>query len=210
MKVTIKFYYKWLLASFTCLFFTACKPDAVVVVDEKRSLSSMDNKTIFIVDVPPGWRNVIEDVPANQIAPRMLTMRVGKETEAYLSESNIGGGVLPNVNRWYRQMGKEQIDDLSSLKRIDFWGLNNAYYISLDGVLDGKFENWSMRVALIVSSSNIITFKFVGPQDEVAKHEEAFLQICKTLELREERDARLKKEGSEKVESKDEGQEVEK
>jgi len=155
-----------------------------VEVTAVRPITALDKDYSILLDTPDGWRRVIHDVPSNTMAPRLVTMRVGKQTEAYISKSSLRGGILSNVNRWCKQMGAEPVESLSSLPTVKFLGVD-ASFVVLEGTFQKK-ENWAMRVVVTASSEDMYSFKMVGPKEEVAANEEKFKELCASVRNREE------------------------
>ena len=136
----------------------------------------------YLYVTPEGW---IEKVPTMF---RTVNLFLPSGGEAYVSE--VGGNILDNVNRWYKQFGQEAINQsqLESLETIKLLG-EKAYFVEATGSYNpgmGKeaLKGVTLYGAIKEKKGSLVTVKFIAPeksaQDELAN----FKTFCESLEKR--------------------------
>ena len=104
--------------------------------------------------------------------------------------SGDGGGVIPNIKRWYSQMNKKfpgpkaALDKSLSLKIAH----RNAILVDIKGVYKklgiGKpHTNYRMLGTIIQTNKNTIFIKFIGPTSIISKEYQNYLTFCKSIRI---------------------------
>jgi len=131
-------------------------------------------------ELPTGW------VEAETKIFREVNLTFGKGGEVYLSQ--VGGGLKPNIDRWFRQFGGEP-KALKDLERISFLG-QQAYLVDAEGRFEpgmgkeGK-DNQSLVGVVVETPQGVVTVKMTGAADEVAAQRGEFLKFLATLKRSE-------------------------
>ena len=106
-----------------------------------------------------------------------------KGGEIYLSVS--GGGIQPNVDRWFRQFGNDP-QPISDLGRLQLLG-KQGYLVETSGRYEpgmgrpGK-DGQALLGALVENEGRLITVKMIGPQEEISSRREQFLKFVASLQ----------------------------
>ncbi len=146
--------------------------------------AKLKKSTKFSWQVPEHW---IEQADQKM---RMATYQIGthSNSECYVVMlPGDAGGVLPNINRWYKQMGhgNEKIKSLDGVPEIDILE-TKAKHIDIIGNytnMSGKNFNDFMMVGVIFSfNKSMIFIKMTGPESVIEKERQNFLMFCKSFE----------------------------
>lgn len=138
-------------------------------------------ESLFEWETPEGWRQL------GASGMRLLNFRVAgrDDAECYLTMlQGSGGGVLANVNRWRRQMGRSPLSqaEVDRLPRREFFG-RDAVLVEVEGTLQGKKDR-KLLALLVVLPMGVITMKMTGPAEVVDDERGRFLELCDSLRLR--------------------------
>lgn len=103
--------------------------------------------------------------------------------EVYLSV--VGGGIQPNVDRWFRQFGSET-QPIASLGRLEFMG-KQGYLVETAGRYEPGMgrpgrDGQALLGALVENEGRLITVKMIGPESEIASRREQFLKFVASLQ----------------------------
>jgi hypothetical protein len=131
--------------------------------------------------MPTGWK----ELPTTKHRKANFTLERSSELECYFSLA--GGGLLPNVNRWRRQMKLEpaSMAEMDKLPRHPlFKGL--ATYVDINGDFSGmsgaaRPKQRMLGLILPLSESELLFVKMIGPEALVAEEEANFLAFAQSL-----------------------------
>ncbi|MEM6567420.1 MAG: hypothetical protein AAF957_03360 [Planctomycetota bacterium] len=128
---------------------------------------------------PSGWT---EEAGTSRF--REVTFRKGG-VEMYISLAR--GGVLPNVNRWAKQLGMDELDDaaLEALPRSPMLG-RSATIFEGEGTLKAMRDpmpkpDQRMLAAIVEDGGLIVTVKTIGPSAEVDAARNDFHALITTI-----------------------------
>lgn len=135
----------------------------------------------LVYDLPEGWNKE----PETQF--RTLNFSFGEDGECYVSR--VGGGLIPNLNRWRGQMGLDPSteEEIKALPKRMLFGMESTY-VELDGEFQGmgaaeKKPDYRM-VGLVLSLPDVSFFvKMTGPKQLLIDNEKQFAQFCESLKL---------------------------
>ena len=102
--------------------------------------------------------------------------------EVYLSV--VGGGIQPNVDRWFRQFGAET-KPISEMGRLDFMG-QKGYLVEATGRYEpgmgrpGK-DGQALLGAIVENEGRLVTVKMIGPEAEIATRRQQFIKFVASL-----------------------------
>lgn len=102
--------------------------------------------------------------------------------EVYLSV--VGGGIQPNVNRWFRQFGSA-VQSIEKMGRLEFIG-QQGYLVEAQGRYEpgmgraGK-DGQALLGAIVESEGRLVTVKMIGPESEVLARREQFISFVASL-----------------------------
>ena len=139
----------------------------------------------FVWATPDGW----EQQPARMM--RIVTFVPTDAPTAWCYASRLGGsagGLAMNVNRWRGEMGiTAPLDDagIAALETIDVLGAKATLLdVTGDFAGTGGPPQKGARMLGIVCprASDVVFVKMVGPPEAVAKHYDAFLAFCRSLQ----------------------------
>ena len=105
------------------------------------------------------------------------------EGEIYLSV--VGGGIQPNVDRWFRQFGSET-KPVSEMGQLDFLG-KKGYLIETAGRYEpgmgrtGK-DGQALLGAIVEDGGRLVTVKMIGAEGEIALRREEFIKFVASLQ----------------------------
>ncbi|MDQ8189955.1 hypothetical protein [Roseibacillus persicicus] len=112
-----------------------------------------------------------------------LTFGDGEQAgEVYLSVS--GGGLQPNVDRWYRQFGADT-QPIAELGRLEFLG-KQGYLVEATGRYEpgmgrpGK-DGQALLGAIVEDQGRLVTVKMIGPEADVQARREQFVKFVASL-----------------------------
>jgi len=115
---------------------------------------------------------------------RTINFALPEGGELYLTLA--GGGVLPNINRWFGQFGADKItgDQLGQLARVQILGAD-GYLAEATGTYSGmgraEQDNMALLGALAQVDGQLITVKMISTADEVQAQRAAFISFCESL-----------------------------
>lgn len=181
-------------------FFTACeKPDERVRIEETRPSTTRDGKPRMFATSDERFRDtkpspVKGDAPENWLklpsSPmRVLNYRFGESGmgEVYLSLSS--GGLQENVNRWFKQFGRDGLSDIEfdALEKINVTGVEGVW-VEAAGLYDPGMGREAMpgyALAGVVANvdGEILTVKMIGPEAEVEAEKLKLRDYIESLEL---------------------------
>lgn len=131
--------------------------------------------------VPAGWSKT------GARSMRLVNFDVGAGAECYISVlGGSGGGVLDNVNRWLKQIGKPEIgaDGVANLTHIPVLGQQAPL---VDGTgdfkgMDGEdTSGQGLMATIVLLPSKAVTVKLIGPAGAVAAQRDAFVNFAASL-----------------------------
>lgn len=134
-------------------------------------------------EAPSGWRKA-PDKPA-----RLVTFIAGEGegVECYVTElSGAGGGAAANVNRWRKQLGRDDLseDELAKLRRVPMLG-GEGLIVEIDGAFTPtggrEIQDALLYGAVYVEPERSVFVKLVGPRDRVEPQRAAFESFCRSL-----------------------------
>ena len=103
--------------------------------------------------------------------------------EVYLSVA--GGGLQPNVDRWFRQFGAPT-QPITEMGRLKFLG-QQGYFAETAGRYEpgmgrpGK-DGQALLGALVENQGRLVTVKMIGPEAEVLARREQFIKFVASLQ----------------------------
>lgn len=116
---------------------------------------------------------------------REINLSFGEgENEGEIYLSLVGGGLQPNVDRWFRQFGNAT-KPLAELGQLDFLG-QKGYLIEASGRYEpgmgrpGK-DGQALLGAMVEYEGRLATIKMIGPEDEIATRREQFLKFVASV-----------------------------
>lgn len=125
------------------------------------------------------WK-VIDNSPMREVN---LTFGDGEQAgEVYLSVS--GGGLQPNVDRWFRQFG-QPTKAIAEMGRLEFMG-QQGYLVEAQGRYEpgmgrpGK-DGQALLGAIVENEGRLITVKMIGPEAEVPTRREQFVKFVASI-----------------------------
>lgn len=138
----------------------------------------------FVYRTPPGW---IERPPRSM---RMLDFQVAGNpaAECYLTVLRGGaGGLEANVNRWYKQMQREELDaaGMRALPRANLLGLE-AVLVDIEGsfnVGDEIRDNHRLVGLLVFHQEAGLFMKMTGPREVLDRELGNFHELARTMRL---------------------------
>ena len=134
-------------------------------------------------NVPAGWE-MGDERPMRLVT---FTPTVAINSECYITVlSGSGGGLLGNINRWRKQMGKSDLDhsSLEALPSISVLG-RPAKLIELRGAftgMSGTTQSNHMMLGVISELPNRSLFiKMTGPESEMQSQRDRFISFCSSV-----------------------------
>lgn len=134
-------------------------------------------------NVPAGWETGAER-PMRLVT---FTPTAATNSECYITVlSGSGGGLLGNINRWRKQMGKSDLDhsSLEALPSISVLG-RPAKLIELRGAftgMSGTTQSDHMMLGVVSELPNRSLFiKMTGPESEMQSQRDNFIRLCATV-----------------------------
>ena len=138
----------------------------------------------LIWKLPDGWK----ELPATQYRKANFTLERSAEVECYFSVT--GGGLMPNVNRWYRQMKQSPVTEevVAGLSRHPLFK-GQAALVDLEGDFAGmsgksRPEFRMLGLILPLSGDQVLSVKMTGPKALVAEEKANFLALCASFALK--------------------------
>lgn len=131
--------------------------------------------------MPAGWK----ELPTTKHRKANFTLDRSSDLECYFSLA--GGGLLPNVNRWRRQMKLDPIKqaDVAALPRETLFK-GQAVYVDISGDFSGmggavRPKQRMLGLILPLSDSELLFVKMTGPEALVAEEQKNFLAFAESL-----------------------------
>lgn len=113
-----------------------------------------------------------------------LTFGEGEQQgEIYLSV--VGGGIQPNVDRWFRQFGGAT-KPIAEMGQLDFMG-TQGYLIEAAGRYEPGMgrpgaDGQALLGAIVESDGRLVTVKMIGAEAEVTSRREQFIKFVSSLQ----------------------------
>lgn len=191
---------------FCCLGFQVTCGNAQETAAEKNLSDKPQNKPATIeiaggklqLNAPTEWKQVTPKVP-NLIMYEFNYPASSKPGEATVrvTVSQSGGGVEPNLTRWYGQFTQPDGKATKELAKVEVFDVagQKVHYVQLTGTyLDSvpmsprpavKRENYMMLGAIIeTKESGLFFVKLIGPASEKEKLEGGFVKMLKEMEAK--------------------------
>jgi hypothetical protein len=130
--------------------------------------------------IPAGW----QEGPLAQflVAKYIIAGAAGAQASVNVSSlAGDGGGLLPNVNRWRKQLGLDPVTDadLANLPTLDASGVK-ATLIELSGT-DGRTGKPAQLVGVVLPLGGQTWFyKLMGDATVVAQQKDALIQFVQS------------------------------
>lgn len=141
--------------------------------------SSAPTESGLLFQTPAGWT----EIPGSMF--RSVNMSLPDGGEAYVSQ--VGGNILDNVNRWYKQFQLEGVTqtDLDNGEKIALLG-QAGYLIRASGTYNSgmgrpSLENATLLGAVAQTPNGLVTVKLIANKEEAAGQEENFRIFCRSL-----------------------------
>lgn len=142
----------------------------------------------LVWNTPSGWF----ETPKKPM--RVVTFRGGENSnwECYISViSSQAGGIQANLSRWAKQMGSKNTNDIniSKLPNITILGQKsplieiNGTYTDMEGI---EHPNYKLIGAICPLENSTVFIKMIGPEPEVTKEKENFIELCNSLRINNE------------------------
>ncbi len=153
--------------------------------DHAKPKSELKKSLQFSWQVPEHW---IEQAEQKM---RMATYQIGTHSNAecyVVVLPGDAGGVLPNINRWYKQMGhgSKAINSLDKVPEIDILN-TKAKHVEILGNytnMSGKsFNNFMMYGVIFSFNKSMIFIKMTGSESVIQNERQNFLTFCKSFEV---------------------------
>ena len=143
--------------------------------------TSASEKSPWTYQMPaPDWK-VAEQKPLREVN---LTFGEG-ESQGGVYLSVVGGGIQPNVDRWFRQFGNES-KPLAEMGQLDFMS-KKGYLVEAAGRYEpgmgrpGK-DGQALLGAIVEHEGRLVTVKMIGPEAEISTRREQFLKFVASLQ----------------------------
>ncbi|NIA16299.1 MAG: hypothetical protein GWP08_19735 [Nitrospiraceae bacterium] len=122
-------------------------------------------------------------------AMRNVTFTAGEngEVECFVSVLRThAGGMEANINRWRKQMGREALgpEAIAALPRLDVLG-QDAPMLAIAGVDGSSNSDWMLLGVVCELPDRGIFVKMLGPEAEVERERDRFVEFCQSLYLAE-------------------------
>lgn len=131
--------------------------------------------------VPAGWSKT------EARTMRLVNFATGDGAECYISVlGGTGGGVLMNINRWLKQIGKPEIsaDGVAGLTHIPVLGQQVPL---VDGTGDFKgmegegAAGQGLMATIVLLPNKAVTVKLIGPAGAVAAQRDTFVNFAASI-----------------------------
>ncbi len=133
---------------------------------------------------PEGW-NQTADRPMRAVT---FTMGENDSTECYVSVfPGDAGGLVPNINRWARQIGAEPLTEpmIAEMPTVTIMGspaplveFSGSFSDSMSGI---EVDDATLLGAIGEHAGHSIFVKMVGPAADVAAQKERFVAFCESI-----------------------------
>lgn len=189
-----------------CWLVTSCDDGGTITTAETRDLASLDKQAYptnptseerfesptsadsttaepteptLAYTTPEGW------VEEKTSMFRSVNMSLKPRGEVYVSE--VGGGLLQNINRWYGQFGAAEVTlpQLESGDRVTLLG-ENGYLVKATGDYNPGMGKPVMKGAMLVGAiaeidGGLVTVKMIAPPAVAERELDAFQVFCNSL-----------------------------
>jgi hypothetical protein len=145
-----------------------------------------DNAGKPIWVVPAGW----QEAPAGQmlVAKFVVPGASGARAELNVSQlGGLGGGVLPNVNRWRNQLGLPPLaeSDLDTqLQSLDLGG-SKAMLVDMSGTETKTGQKARLLAAIVPQTGQTWFYRLMGNEQVIEHEKETFVKFVQTAKYRE-------------------------
>ena len=170
------------LLALTTTIFVSCKDsEQSIIVTETRPLTLYDQKYPGdIHDRPPlEWRRI----PSTRF--RAVNFVAGENDTVEIFMGNSRGNIIANANRWLGQFGAEPKASREDFPTVEILGASSALIEAEGNYTPGMgapdAESYALVGAIRATGDEVLTFKMVGPIQEVSKLREDFLTYCTSL-----------------------------
>lgn len=136
-------------------------------------------------ETPQGW------TPKPPSGMRTLDFAIEgmPEVECYFSVlPGGGGGLVPNVNRWRKQMGLPQLSEgeIQALPKKPLLG-DQGTFLDVEGTFTGmgttEHPGYRLLGLILVRDGMAYFAKMTGPAEQVAAQTDNFLRFCASLQM---------------------------
>ncbi|MEM9280731.1 MAG: hypothetical protein AAGA96_02800 [Verrucomicrobiota bacterium] len=152
-------------------------------VSEPTGRSSAAPSLVYVL--PEGW----SEQAGSAMRDVNLSFGPNGKGECYVARlPGMGGGLLPNVNRWRQQMGAEPLtqEQVEALPVKPLFG-QPATFVELDGTFTGMGatpqENYRMLGLILASNAGAVFVKMTGPRALVKENEAGFDTFTGSLDI---------------------------
>ena len=190
------------LSAIASIMVTSCSNDEPVTYKEKIVI---DNQTVparSIAPVQPKSTAVTQDqpqsidwtVPTGWGAERSNGMVIAKfqipqiqDSKCYITKlRGNGGGLEPNLQRWFRQIQLPAITDKTEMAAFiakqDQFSIDNGKVVVIDFTPLGTDDNSSSMIVGVVTFADITLYvKLQGPKTEISKHKQELISLTKSI-----------------------------
>ena len=140
----------------------------------------------LVHDTPEGW----SEKPAAMMRDINLTFGKNGEGECYLSRlPGAGGGLAPNVNRWRKQMGADELstEQIAALPKKKLFG-QPATLVKVDGNFGGMSgtegkKDYRLLGLILSNDAGAVFVKMIGPRKLVEENEKKFDVFVSSLNV---------------------------
>lgn len=123
-----------------------------------------------------------ETLPANPAKFRDAVWKIAgqPDTDIYLT-AGVGGGVVGNLTRWYRdQFGQQAVPAVEALPVVELAG-RPGRLAEIKGTFNGKQPGWAALIAFSFEGDRVTSLKFTGPESVVLGNKDKFLALARSL-----------------------------
>jgi len=136
--------------------------------------------------IPPGW----EEAPAGQMLVAKFIVPGSGGTRAELNVSQLGGlggGILPNVNRWRGQLGLPALaeSDLDKQTQALDLGGSQGMLVDISGTEVKTGEKARLLAAIVPQTGQTWFYKLMGNEQVVEREKGTFMKFVQTAKYRE-------------------------
>jgi len=143
------------------------------------SVEAPEEKSSFTYTAPQNW------IPQKGTMFRVVNFKLQEGGEIYVSQ--VGGDVLGNINRWYKQFGGSPVtqEEIEAGARLTILGVN-GYYMEASGAYNpgmGKSvaEDKMVLGAVAQVDGQLVTIKLVAEPNIALANKSAFMTFCESL-----------------------------
>jgi len=145
-----------------------------------------DNSTRPTWVIPPGW----SEAPANQMLVAKFIVPGSNGTRAELNVSQlggIGGGILPNINRWRSQLGLPPLEEAELQKQVQALdiGDSKAMLVDMTGTEVKTGEKARLLAAIVPQTGQTWFYRLMGNEQVVEREKATFVKFVQTAKYPE-------------------------